>query len=723
MARNTRGQAEALIKLVGEDQVSKLIEGVQRKIKEIGDETEGTAKRSAEGWATIATGVNSAIGVVSQLTGAVETYFAVSEQVASRAALAKSFKNVHGGASLAAVAIDRLNKATAGTVKSVELKRAANQAMTAGLTLTQTTKLFNLATKAAIDNGESIQEMVGVFAEAIAKGRQGTIRSLGATIHFGNAQIRAADAAGKLTKELTGSELVASRYADVMKEVGKKFKDVEINADDLIVKMQQQKTSWDELKDRAADNVIVLLDAAAAAGKYASGVKDMAAAEKDAINATGRQASGLITVEQALSGVLAKHARVAAATKAAAQATADAAQAEADAAAAIRQKVELLSRSRAEQVKVNVELAKTAEAMGKAEVAADAWVKAYKSAGDDLSTLWGDMEPAIRAVLRAEEDQRLALVENATQLAEMADQMGLTVLASKKWAQAVRAADGDTSLFNRTIGRWIASAKSAVEWAKRFDVAVSGGKPGDKDKKDPKKPPRGRRRKKKKTKSELRQEELVTGEANFIRKMINANNELQNAVATSQRAMDDLDADRSIEQLRRFREEAQRTGADLSGMAAAAFKWNKVMDEAGGAAAARGVIDMLGAISGNMQLHAGLMGAFEAAESIRSFVSQDYAAGVGHLAASVAYFAAAGTAGAGSAGGGGGGRPPAPTRPLSLGAPDQKSEKGGMSVTLNLSGATIIGGNERQVGADLARMVQQGLSRRGRDLDLEYVPG
>jgi len=150
--------------------------------------------------------------------------------------------------------------------------------------------------------------------------------------------------------------------------------------------------------------------------------------------------------------------------------------------------------------------------------------------------------------------------------------------------------------------------------------------------------------------------------------------------------------------------------------------WNKAMTESGGAAASRGVIDAIGAISGNVQLHAGLMGAFEVAESIREFVGQNYAAGVGHLAASVAYFAAAGTAGAGAAGGGGGGRPPAPTRPLSLGAPDQKSEKGGMNVTLNLSGATIIGGNERQVGADLARMVQQGMMRRGGKV-LEYSPG
>jgi hypothetical protein len=655
MARNTRGQAEALIKLVGEDQVSDLILGITKKVERVGDATEDNAKATkafTESWGQASVGINAALEIIGKVAEAAAAVYEMAREAARDDAIGQAFARASGGVGQAQAAIGRLKEAVRGTVSETDLQHAASLLQRVGVSSSQTVELFSLATKAAAETGESTAEMVQKFSQAIADRSDGVFRAIGIEVDFGQVIGQTTQALGVNADAISMGHKTQLVLNKTLAEGAEKFGDVDLGLVSAKTNLEKLSASYDNAKS--------------AVGAW--GLK------------TAEVIATVVTLEEGAA-------------------------------------VKRLRAQRAEKLMQETGMARLREMLN-AHVARLNAAKEEEKAAKMATEAQKRHTDALRDLLVQEEEQRRTLLRNTMLMGKMAEEMGNMPQAARLWSKAIDAAK-DSADDLLVVVSSLADKGIMIGDPESMKAQLAGKTAPDKDPKDPKKPPR--RRKKKKTDAE-RDRELQEGAANFIRKMTNANIELQNAVATSQRAMDNFDADRSIEQLRRFREEAQRTGSDLRGMAAAAFQWNKVMDEAGGAAAAKGVIDMLGAISGNMQLHAGLMGAFEAAESIRSFVSQDYAAGVGHLAASVAYFAAAGTAGAGAAGGGGGGRPPAPTRPLSLGAPDQKSEKGGMNVTLNLSGATIIGGNERQVGADLARMVQQGMMRRGGKV-LEYSPG
>lgn len=118
---------------------------------------------------------------------------------------------------------------------------------------------------------------------------------------------------------------------------------------------------------------------------------------------------------------------------------------------------------------------------------------------------------------------------------------------------------------------------------------------------------------------------------------------------------------------------------------------------------------------------AAVMAVFEAAAAAASY--PDVLGMVTHGLAAVMYAVVAGmSAGGGGGGGGGKSAPRAPAIGRDLPVAADRDEGRSMTVVINMGGATVIGGNRREVGRDLAEALAEAVNQRS-STNPDFVPG
>ena len=160
--------------------------------------------RSADGLSKLGSKLGSAKAAMGALAGALalgafRDFIIAGEKAANVAA---RFADTAGGTS---ESLRQMKEATAGLVEETELQVIANRFARLGLPIKQTTRLLELATKAAIDQGREVTDVARVI-ESSLKGRTTGLIDIGVNI----------DKITGLTKEYAAQTGVAVGELDEM---------------------------------------------------------------------------------------------------------------------------------------------------------------------------------------------------------------------------------------------------------------------------------------------------------------------------------------------------------------------------------------------------------------------------------------------------------------------------------------------------------------------------
>ena len=183
-----RGSAEARVLIEGEENVSKIVEDVKRKVATMADatrkNTEAT-KALREGWRMTATGISSVINLAQQAAQAAQAVGDALKEGARSNELNSRFMREYAGAiGGAAGALDSLKAASMGALDTSAVQEFAMRARRMGLDVEQMAKLLNLATKMSVEAGESVKESADKLLQAVNTGESGALRQIGILINL-----------------------------------------------------------------------------------------------------------------------------------------------------------------------------------------------------------------------------------------------------------------------------------------------------------------------------------------------------------------------------------------------------------------------------------------------------------------------------------------------------------------------------------------------------------
>lgn len=166
-------QVQALIEIVGSDKITKIIDSVEKSFKEVRKEAKAneeitqkygktlgrvaTASKKVadavdgitERWSGVAMGVNAVMDIMGK---AVDMVRAAHEQLkigVQEGGIERRFASVTQAVGGAGMAMIELQRASSGALDETSIERIASRALTAGITLKQTSELFTIATKMA----------------------------------------------------------------------------------------------------------------------------------------------------------------------------------------------------------------------------------------------------------------------------------------------------------------------------------------------------------------------------------------------------------------------------------------------------------------------------------------------------------------------------------------------------------------------------------------------
>ena len=218
--------------------------------------------RSADGLSKLGSKLGSAKAAMGALAGALAAKafadFAIEGEKASN--IAARFASSAGGT---AEALERMQEATAGLVTETDLQVVANRFVRMGVPIEDVTRLLELSTKAAIDQGREVLDVAKVV-ESSLKGRTTGLIDIGVNI----------DKITGLTKEYAKATGVAVGELDEMdrrmkvalpaalQALGEQFDNVDV--DDFTLDMQQAKTATADLLSEMQET------AARAVGSFAA---------------------------------------------------------------------------------------------------------------------------------------------------------------------------------------------------------------------------------------------------------------------------------------------------------------------------------------------------------------------------------------------------------------------------------------------------------------------
>lgn len=760
MAR--QDEAEATIRIVGEDLVTDKAKKAEKQVEKIGDKADEVAKgplsrmragMDALGATMLFTEINQGAELASKAFQTLSAGWAELKQAASERSVANTFAAAFGSG---ADAIERLQAATSGMLSDNALQQLGAQGARAGLSIEQVAKLLDSSTRAAMASGKDVAETAQVFLKSTIEGNDEATKQLGVLVNLGTAQAEYARGLGLTADKLTTAQKAQASLAEITRQTDAAFKSA--TGDEAINRLSKVEAKWENIKSAirgaALDLTVGLPDTA---DKLADAMRKVqAAAEKiKADQATGGDYSraNIVKVEQALFS-------------------------------AIRTSEDY---SRVRQLVASIE-ARAVEIENAALDAMFAKRAAWLAQIAEVAAAEKARVKALTDEVAKEDEARYAAVEHARQLALVADAMGSSEQAGDRWTAVLQAlgaahqnATDDVLSFygaikssNNEMAKAIeleaelAAAAGDIAGADALRAQALGVVTGDGGGSKPSTSGRGGGARKSKLDTELEanakataagQQKLVddmwalraAAEQNALELHDRMRAEqdakdmaaLEELVAAHQQAQDEMIASRvagfdalsgSILGLRDALGEID--GISLDGLAAAAQNMNPLLDQfdalasatnqsksamtsgALGIAAASG--RMVAGIIKDQKAQAIIMSLVEQAEAWGSFARMDYVGFGAHMVSSALWGAVAGTGGgARSAGGGGsagaGGRA---MRDVAR-VPNEPTPAGPQfaPITIHISGGTYLGTDAERTGRELARMVDRhrGRSFRGAD--------
>jgi hypothetical protein len=743
-----REQAEALLRLIGEDGVSRIVQGVNRELDGMVNRQRDSARASeeqqrsvltlGERWSVIASGMNAALELGQKA-------FALAVQAGE--AIADGARGLILDETFAATflqaadALDQLRQASQGRISDNVLEQIAIDAERAGLSLQATSTLLTATTKAAAITGKPAADAMKELAKSIAEGTNEGFKQLGVFFDANAALDAYAKTLGKTTAELTQTDKSAALLATGVEQLNVKFGG--ITGDRALGNLERMKATWENIKDNVLEFVAADFNRATeyienawndTSGQSATfeqrlrtRIKTLDDVIRRSKEITVLAARGFIDQGQATREALAlqelarEYGEVAKAAAVAAGTRAGMARAYGgEERLALVESMQALKANADEALRLAGTRAELAGAFLDSASATrewTAWTKAADEAQLDLLSSTGAMTQAL-SVHRNEMVRTLALQ------AEMAELEGDMAAAAAARSQAASLATGDRGSREVPVASGSGGggsrgprrddayyARLASEASKAYETQLrTAAEAIERIQADAALTALERQ-------NELDQLALDALVSRHEREL-QLEEEHQAALVASRQggfdaageaarslvgALGELDGIQmanlpsTIEQFGPLLEkiEALRDGTDKS--------QNAMVKGAAGIVGASG--KMVAGLIKNETARAAVMSLVEIAEATRAFASYDYLGGALHLVAAGQYAAVAGMS-AGGGGGGRGGSPrsrSAPELPASMQPRSETTTPAPVAYTINLSGATVIGGDQTALGRDIAR--------------------
>lgn len=183
----------------------------------------------------------------------------VGIQAAKAQPIAKSFANLMGKDSVKA--LNRLKKATRGTVSDLDLMTQANQALLLGIDPEALPAMFEGALSAAQATGRPISSAIEDITVGIGRQSKLILDNLGILVSAEKANEEYAKALGKTTSELTDAERKIAFTNATMEALLLNQEKIGEITDNTSIKTQRMQASFDNLKITIGNAVIPIMDA------------------------------------------------------------------------------------------------------------------------------------------------------------------------------------------------------------------------------------------------------------------------------------------------------------------------------------------------------------------------------------------------------------------------------------------------------------------------------
>ena len=758
MAR--QDEAEATIRILGEDLVTEKAKKAEKSVEKVGDKADEVAKgplgrmkasMDALGGTMLFTEMNQGAEFASKAIELLSAGWEQLKQAASERAVSNSFSAAFGAG---ADAIERLQTATGGMLADNSLQQLGAQGARAGLSIEQVAKLLDSSTRAAMASGKDVAETAAVFLKSTIESNDEATKQNGVLVSLEIAQREYAKSIGTTADQLTKAQKAQISLGEITRQTDAAFKAA--TGDEATARLSRIEAKWQNIKAAMRDTALGVVT-----GDAVTGALDSITKVNDAANK--------VWADQVTKGdyTRANIAAIELATYRAIKTSED------------------YARARQLSAAIETEAARLENAALDAVFAKRAALMAQQNA---LAQTERERVQALTDEVRKEDDARYAAASHAQQLALMADALGSSEEAGVRWQNVLaalgtahlNAADDVLSLYaavkssNNEMAKAIeleaelAAAAGDISGAEALRAQALGAVTGDGGGSKP-----GASAKKGGGKSKLDQS-LEENAKSTAAGQVKLNEEMwslraaaeQNALDLHDRMRAEQDAkdmaalDELVLAYHQAQDEmiASRTagfdalsdsvlglrdaigeidGISLDGLASAAKNMGPLMDQfdalahatdkskgamtagALGITAASG--RMVAGIIKDQRAQAIIMALVEQAEAWGSFARYDYVGFGAHMASSVLWGAVAGTSGGARGGAGGGGGAPGGGRAasgVSRVPNDSPPDVPQMQpVTIHINGGTYLGTDAAKTGRELARMVDmhRGRSFRGAD--------
>ena len=250
-----RGQVEALIRIIGEDKISALLADVTDSLNDTKDKTDENKKATdryrvsiegaKKGWGSIATGINQAVELAKKAIDAVK---AIGEQAkigGQEIGIERRFMQLTEKIGGAGNALQELKRASAEGLGKTDIERLANDALTAGLSLGQVSKLFEVSAKIASARGLEQIDVTREVIKGIVEQSDSVFRASGMQVDFGQSVAKAAAQLGLVPDLMTVNERRTVSFNRVLSEMNNTFQGLEV--DETIKKLNQWESALKDL--------------------------------------------------------------------------------------------------------------------------------------------------------------------------------------------------------------------------------------------------------------------------------------------------------------------------------------------------------------------------------------------------------------------------------------------------------------------------------------------
>jgi len=262
---------EAIISVGGENLVNATMAEIRaqfdvlnRRLQDGADDTrrrnEDAAQGIATAWKDVAIGWNQSLELLGKLRGGLQALGSAAKEGASSLAVSAQFGRRFEQAEQA---LERLRQASAQRIDDTSLQALANRLEDVGLGLDGIATVLDASRAASAAWGREYRDVLEQLTNAVATGREGTLRQYGVVIDVKTAYSDLARTLGVSVEELSKAERVSARLTATMAALGQEVQGAPL--DRHAEALERVSTMWEnlksQLKEYAAEVVVFAVDA------------------------------------------------------------------------------------------------------------------------------------------------------------------------------------------------------------------------------------------------------------------------------------------------------------------------------------------------------------------------------------------------------------------------------------------------------------------------------